>query len=129
MPGEFLLDTSVVIPLFRGEPAMQRSFEAADRVYLSAIVLGELHFGAEGSDRPSAQRKQVEDFAAVCTRLPCDAATARLYGGIKQNLRRRGRPIPENDLWIASTAIQYGLVLATRDDHFHQIEGLTTALW
>lgn len=49
MPGEYLLDTSVIIPLFRGDPIIQKRLEQAERVFLSAVVLGELHFGAEGS--------------------------------------------------------------------------------
>lgn len=81
MPGEYLLDTSIIIPLFRG------------------------------------------------TQLACDAETAQHYGRIKQGLRRRGRPIPENDLWIAATALQHQLVLVTRDDHFYLIEGLATERW
>lgn len=55
--------------------------------------------------------------------------TALQYGRIKQRLRRRGRPIPENDLWIAATAIQHQLVLASRDDHFTEVEGLTGERW
>jgi len=129
MPGEYLLDTSVIIPLFRGEPAVRQRLDEAERVFLSAIVLGELHFGAEGSQRPAKQVEQIEAFTTICHQLACDGETARLYGQIKQDLRRRGRPIPENDLWIAATALQHQLVLVTRDDHFHQIDGLTTESW
>ncbi len=128
MPGEYLLDTSVIIPLFRGEPIVQERLGQADRVFLSVVVLGELHFGAEGSARAEEQLDQIQAFAA-CTQLACDAETARHYGRIKQNLRRRGRPIPENDLWIAATAVQHELVLVTRDEHFHEVEALTTERW
>ena len=57
--------------------------------------------------------------------LPCDFDTARLYGRIKAELRRKGKPIPENDIWIAAAAIQYGLTLVTRDRHFDFIDGLS----
>lgn len=129
MPGEYLLDTSVIIPLFRGEPAIEERLDAAERVFLSAIVLGELHYGAEGSERPAKQVEQIEAFATACRPLDCDAETAQFYGRVKQSLRRRGRPIPENDLWIAATALQHQLVLVTRDDHFLQIDGLSTERW
>ncbi len=129
MPGEYLLDTSVIIPLFRGEPTVQERLKQAERVFLSAVVLGELHFGAEGSDRTEEQLDQIRAFAGTCTQLACDAETARHYGRIKQSLRRRGRPIPENDLWIAATAVQHELVLVTRDEHFHEVEGLATERW
>ncbi len=126
MPGEYLLDTSVIILLFRGEPIVQERLRQAERVFLSVVVLGELHFGAEGSARTAEQLDQIQAFAATCTQLACDAETARHYGRIKQSLRRRGRPIPENDLWIAATAVQHELVLVTRDEHFHEVEALTT---
>jgi len=129
MPGECLLDTSVIIPLFRGEPAIEERLAQAERVFLSAVVLGELHYGAEGSDRPAEQREEIRALARLSTPLACDAETARHYGRIKQSLRRRGRPIPENDLWIAATAVQHGLILVTRDEHFHEVEGLTTERW
>jgi tRNA(fMet)-specific endonuclease VapC len=129
MAGRYLLDTSVVIPLFRGEDPIQRRFDAAESIFLSSIVLGELHFGAEGSSRPAEQTEQIESLASLCRPLRCDGETARYYGRIKQDLRRRGRPIPENDLWIAATALQYGLVLVTRDAHFDEIKGLTTEHW
>lgn len=86
MPGEFLLDTSVLIPLFRGERSVQERLEQAERVFLPAIVLGELHFGAEGSERPAEQREKVREFAGTCSPLVCDAETARQYGRIKQAL-------------------------------------------
>lgn len=129
MPGEYLLDTSVIIPLFRGEPIVQERLEQAEHIFLSALVLGELHFGAEGADHPEEQVEKIRAFADVCTQLACDAETARHYGRIKQSLRRRGRPIPENDLWIAATAVQHQLILVTRDGHFHEVEGLTTERW
>jgi tRNA(fMet)-specific endonuclease VapC len=57
--------------------------------------------------------------------LSCDAATAYTYGSIKQMLRLKGQPIPENDLWIASIAVQQGLRLISRDAHFRSVEGLS----
>jgi tRNA(fMet)-specific endonuclease VapC len=61
--------------------------------------------------------------------LGCNSDTARRYGDTKNVLRAKGRPIPENDLWIASIAIQHDLTLVTRDAHLRQIEGLRIQLW
>lgn len=63
------------------------------------------------------------------TVLPCDEGTAYQYGVIRNALRTQGRPIPENDLWIAALAGQHDLVLATRDAHFEFIEGLAVERW
>jgi tRNA(fMet)-specific endonuclease VapC len=71
----------------------------------------------------------VERFAANQSIVPCDLSVAREYGRLKQSLRERGRPIPENDMWIAATAKCHDMVLVTRDRHFHEIEDLLTAAW
>ena len=61
--------------------------------------------------------------------LNCDANTAKLYGRIKQGLHAKGQMIPDNDLWIAATALQYGLTLAARDEHFNWLTGLSIEQW
>lgn len=89
------------------------------------MVLDELYFGPLKSQRPEANLKRVEEFAAASNVLPVDAGVARLYGKVRDGLRRIGRPIPENDLWIAATTLRHDLVLVTRDSHF---EGLRSEL-
>jgi tRNA(fMet)-specific endonuclease VapC len=58
-----------------------------------------------------------------------DAITAQHYGRIRNDLRAIGRPVPENDLWIAAIARQHGLTLVTRDQHFQHIVGLSLEMW
>ena len=58
-----------------------------------------------------------------------DAATARIYAQIKSDLKRRNLTMPDNDLWIAATAIQYDMMLAARDAHFNWINGLRIEQW
>ena len=72
---------------------------------------------------------QVRELAARNTILSCDEVTGDIYGQIKVQLRTKGRPIPENDIWIAATAMQHGLTLVTRDRHFQEIDGLALATW
>jgi len=48
---------------------------------------------------------------------------------VKNALLAKGRPIPENDVWIAALARQHDLVLVTRDEHFAEVDGLTLARW
>ncbi len=61
--------------------------------------------------------------------LLCDVETARYYGDIKNQLRLKGRPLPENDIWIAAVALQHNLTLVTRDAHFQEIENLQVVGW
>jgi len=51
------------------------------------------------------------------------------FGLVKQRLQKKGRPIPENDIWIAAAAISHGMVLVTRDHHFAEVENLNTTDW
>ena len=114
MPGRVLLDTNIVIALFAGEKLVHERLAECPEVFLSSTVLGELYYGALKSSQAGANFARIGELAAAVTILPCDAATARLYGEIKASLRLKGRPIPENDIWIAAVAQQYGLSLATR---------------
>jgi PIN domain len=68
-------------------------------------------------------------FAAGRVIIPCDLDVAREYGRLKQVLKDRGRPLPENDIWIAAAATHYRMVLVTRDRHFQEIDDLSIADW
>lgn len=85
---------------------------------MPAIALGELYYGARKSAR-----------AAASAVLACDAATAAAYGEIKAELRARGTPIPENDLWIAALARHHRLTLVCRDAHFSSVPDLKVVAW
>ena len=72
---------------------------------------------------------RVDEFAAISAILGPNTATAKEYGEIKNALRNKGRPIPENDIWIAAITKQYGLTLVTRDEHFKEVEGIAMEAW
>ncbi|WP_276372175.1 PIN domain-containing protein [Chryseolinea sp. H1M3-3] len=48
---------------------------------------------------------------------------------MKSQLKAKGTPIPENDIWIGALAHQHGLTLVTRDKHFNSIETLQIENW
>jgi tRNA(fMet)-specific endonuclease VapC len=129
MAGSLLLDTSFVIDLFARKPGAERVVAAAPELYLPSIALGELLYGAERSTRRAENTAEVEEFAASVAILSCDAETAWHYGEIKASLRRRGRPLPDNDVWIASVARQHELTVVARDAHFHEVPGLALLTW
>src|SRR6266487_36801 len=129
MSGRYLLDTNIVIALWASDPTVTHQLADASEVFVPIIVLGELYYGARKSAWSAMNIARIDDFAARSSILLCDLTTAQQYGESKNALRAKGRPIPENDLWIAAVALQYGLTLATRDDHFGPIDGLTTVKW
>ncbi len=72
---------------------------------------------------------RIDEFALKNTVLSCNTETAKRYGDIKNRLKDKGQPIPENDIWIAAIAQQYILTLVTKDAHFDAIENLKTEAW
>jgi tRNA(fMet)-specific endonuclease VapC len=129
MSGRYLLDTNVIIALFTDETAIKANLASAGEVFLPCIAIGELYYGARKSSKPSENLQRIDELAVAGVVLGCDTETARRYGGVKNKLRLKGRPIPENDIWIAALALQHNLVLATRDEHFQEVEGLQTTSW
>lgn len=104
MSRSYLLDTNVVIALFEQEAQVQARLSAAAEILLSSTVVGELHCGAASSGRSQQNLAQVEEFVASCTVLSTDAGTARLFGSIKAELKRNGRPLGQqiDGAWITA---------------------------
>lgn len=129
MGGRFLLDTNTVIALFTDRQTVRQQFAAATDVFIPCVVLGELYFGAERSAHLAENRDRVDAFASANAVLVCNTDTGRQYGRIKQSLRSKGRPIPDNDIWIAATALQHDLILVTEDAHFAEVDTLECVRW
>ncbi|MDZ8109117.1 MAG: type II toxin-antitoxin system VapC family toxin [Nostoc sp. DedQUE12a] len=127
--GKYLLDTNIIIALFADELAVKDSLAQAGEVFIPSIAVGELCYGARKSGRLKENLERIEEFIANITVLECDAQTARHYGEVKNKLRLKGRPLPENDIWIAALTLQYNLTLVTRDAHFKEVENLKTVSW
>ncbi|MBU6228728.1 MAG: type II toxin-antitoxin system VapC family toxin [Cyanobacteria bacterium REEB459] len=129
MIGRVLLDTNIVIALFADEAIIKDNLAQTSEVFIPSIVIGELYYGARRSGRIEANLARVDELVAGSTILVCDAETARQYGGVKNRLRLKGRPLPENDVWITALALQHNLILVTRDTHFQEVENLQTVNW
>jgi tRNA(fMet)-specific endonuclease VapC len=127
--GRFLLDTNIIIALLNGDDGVVSNLDEASEVFIPAVALGELFFGAARSGRPSENIDRVERFASGRAIVLCDLDVAREYGRLKQRLKEKGRPLPENDIWIAATAKRYRFILVTRDSHFQEVEDLQRVDW
>lgn len=119
-----LVDTNVVIDFFAGDPSLVQLITDAEPVCVPVIVIGELLAGARRSQRVEHNLRRIETFVGRSELLECDRGTADHYAEIENQLRIRGRPIPENDMWIAAVARQHGLALATRDTHFDHVHSV-----
>lgn len=116
-----LLDTSGYIHLMKGHPGVSEAVRKADRVVLNPVVIGELLWAF----RKGRFRKRNEEYFAIflarpsVDQVPIDGVTAERYAAIKDSLA--GTPVPIGDLWIAASAMQYGLKVITTDSDFLRI--------
>jgi tRNA(fMet)-specific endonuclease VapC len=127
--GRFLLDTNIVIALLNGDETVLSHLDRAPEVFIPVVVIGELFFGAAKSDRSPENMAKVERFAASRIIVPCDVNVAREYGRLKHHLKEKGRPLPENDIWIAAMAKCHDLILVTRDRHFQEVPDWPIVDW
>jgi tRNA(fMet)-specific endonuclease VapC len=127
--GNFLLDTNIVAALWKNEPSVIAHLAQANAIFVPSIVVGELLFGAYNSNRQSSDLVRIRAFVRAYNLLLPDEAVADWYGQIRAALRRKGQPIPENDVWIAAIARHHTLTLVSRDAHFAAIDGLTVVTW
>jgi tRNA(fMet)-specific endonuclease VapC len=124
-----LLDTNAIVALQKEDPAFLALLQQGGDLFIPAVVIGELYYGAANSGRVAQNIKAIDDLVVENVILTCDATTAKFYGQIRHQLRQKGRPIPENDIWIAAVAIQHALTLVTRDVHFQEVTGLPVEGW
>jgi tRNA(fMet)-specific endonuclease VapC len=129
MGGRYLLDSNIAVAFLNGDPNVRELVDKADEIYLPAIALGELYYGAFNSSRKPENLEKIDGFKDEVYLLDCDEYTAKIYGQVKKGLKDKGTPIPENDIWISAIAIQYGLTVVTRDSHFDYVDGLNIESW
>ncbi|OQZ00160.1 MAG: VapC toxin family PIN domain ribonuclease [Candidatus Brocadia sp. UTAMX2] len=129
MNGRFLLDTNIIIALFAKDPKIHDRMANAEEIFVSCIAIGEMYFGAYKSLKIQENISRIDEFVLKNTVLSCNTETSKIYGNIKNRLKDKGQPIPENDIWLAAIAQQYGLILVTKDSHFDAIENLKIEKW
>jgi tRNA(fMet)-specific endonuclease VapC len=128
----YLLDTNILIAALKGRPEVQQRLETLSLtvIHLSAIVLGELEFGAEKSAYGERNRARL---AALVQRLPLvgiDHVTTRHYAKIRAVLELQGTPIGANDTWIAAQALAINATLVTDNEReFSRVPGLQLENW
>jgi tRNA(fMet)-specific endonuclease VapC len=121
------LDSDVAIALLNDAPGVWTQIQNFDEIYLPVPTIGELRFGALNSGRPEENLRKIDFLIARCQVLDVRLSTTEVYARIRLGLKRKGKPIPENDLWIAAVCMEHGLPLATYDGHFEEVEDLSLA--
>ena len=129
MTGSFLLDTNIIVAVFRDEEAVLQKIVAAELVFIPSPALGELYLGALRSNRTADNQALVDQFANGLPILKVDQQTAREWANLKNALYLPGKPIPDNDIWIAALAKQHNCTVVTRDNHFDHIAAISRVSW
>jgi predicted nucleic acid-binding protein len=122
-----LLDSNAYTAFKLGRPEAIEILRHAPVIGLDSIASGELLGGFAHGAKDTWNRQQFEEFCSSdrIRRFSIDEQTAEHYARIYSNLRRHGRPIPTNDMWIAASALRHDLALFTYDGHFRYITELT----
>lgn len=128
MSGNFLLDTNILIAFFKQDPNVLKEISRSS-IYVPSLVIGELWFGSEKSSKKKNNQKQILALIEEVTILPVTTETAKHYGLVKNGLKQKGTPIPENDIWISAVTKEYDMTLVTRDAHFFNIESIKISKW
>jgi predicted nucleic acid-binding protein len=120
------LDTNAYAAFKRGDEQIVAVLQHAPVIIVCVTVLGELLGGFAAGQRENHNRSELTQFLNTprVKVVPGTTATADLYALVYAALRRKGQPIPTNDLWIAASSLEHGAALLTLDVHFQNIEGL-----
>ena len=121
-----IIDTNVYVAFKRNVPDVIEVLRRVEYIGMNAVVLGELHSGFKGGQKEALNIKELEEFLDTprVNVIPVDELTAEFYAHVYWNLKRKGKPIPTNDMWIAASSLQHGLALFTLDAHYNAVDGL-----
>lgn len=133
MKPQYMVDTNICIYIAKNRPPEVRARFARmkpGQIVMSAITLGELHFGASKSAQRERALLEIEKMLQDVPVEDIGMGAAEAYGEIRAALQRQGRLIGSNDLWIASHAISLGVTLATnKEREFLRVPGLIVENW
>lgn len=123
------LDTNAVSALFAGDPALGEVLARIERPHLPVVVIGEYRYGLLGSRHRGRLKELLDTLVRESLVLRIDETTAEIYSQVRDELRRTGRPVAENDIWIAALARQHNQPVVSRDEHFDSVPGLRRLTW
>jgi tRNA(fMet)-specific endonuclease VapC len=130
---KYLLDTNICIFLIKQqsqEIVQKLSTIAVENIFLSAITVAELRFGADKSQFSEKNHSALDEFFLPFTILPFNENAALAYGKIRSQLEKKGLPIGSMDMLIASIAYTEKLTVVTSNtSEFKRVPGLKVENW
>ncbi len=133
MTTRYLLDTNICIYIQRQRPekvlARFQKLKPGDAA-ISVITWGELLYGAEKSMQRKKVLQLLDEFKSFVPVLPIPENAGNTYGVIRTSLESKGKPIGNNDLWIAAHAKAAALTIVTNNEReFQRVPGLKVQNW
>ena len=122
--SELALDSNIAIAILNEDLEVVEQLRSISIFYLPITVCGELLFGAKNSSKSAENEQKCWALIDRCEIINTNLLVSEEYSNIRKELRLKGRPIPENDIWIAAACRSNKIPIATRDKHFQNIEGL-----
>ena len=116
-----VLETNVIVKLLNKDLAAISLVQKIENIFTSIVVVGELYYAAVNSAMCEANLKNFREALSCIDIIPVDDEICMSYAEIKLELKKKGKPIPDNDIWIAACAHAHGLSVATFDHHFSEI--------
>jgi predicted nucleic acid-binding protein len=124
-----IVDTNALSAVADGEAPVMELVGGAERVAVPVIVLGEYRLGIAQSRHRTTYESWLREWIAAMTVREIDDGTTHSYSAIGLELKKKSKPIPTSDLWIAALCRQHSLPLVRRDRHFDFVAGLRRLHW
>jgi tRNA(fMet)-specific endonuclease VapC len=124
-----ILDTNAFSAMAEGEPGLEPVLRKATQVGIPVIVLGEYRFGIAQSRNRTHYEQWMSEYLPGFRILDIDEQTAHHYAEVRVELKKDGKPIPSNDVWIAALCRQHSLPVLSRDRHLDAVAAITRLTW
>jgi tRNA(fMet)-specific endonuclease VapC len=124
-----ILDTNALSAGADDDPGAVAVLARSEQLVLPVIVLGEYRHGIAQSRHRASYENWLAGLLQDCMVLDVQEPTTHYYAEITLELKRKGKPIPTNDIWIAALCRQHSLPLLSRDRHFDLVAGTKRIDW
>lgn len=121
-----VLDSDCYSALAKNDSSVTSLIRNSEEIALPHTVIGELlggfHYGNQFHNNYNDLTRVLAK--PTCRILMPSIETANIYGRLYADLKKHGKMIPTNDIWIAALTIEYEGTLATYDKHFSIVHGI-----
>jgi len=129
----YMLDTNICIYLIKKRPlGLLEKFKSIRKnsLCISVVTYAELTYGVERSSSKKMNQRIVTGFISYLDVLPWDMDAADHYGKLRSSLEKKGTPIGNMDMLIASHALSEKCVLVSNNfREFKRVPGLKYENW